>query len=299
MSGEIFRDIVAFITIARLRSFTRAAAELGVSQSALSHTMRNLEEQLGLRLLIRTTRSVSPTEAGERLLARVSPRFDAIANELSSLRELGSKITGTVRITASDFAYNTFVWPRLSKALLQYPDVKLEVSNDPTLMDIVAERFDAGIRPGDRVGKNMASVRISPDWRNAIVASPSYLKEKPLPRSPDDLKLHSCINTRFSLKEGINPWELKKGDNVQPYRFDGPLIFNSYYAALDAARAGFGFACVPEILARPGLESGHLQEVMQEWHPLRQGFHLFYSSERQLLPALSMIIETLRDEPLL
>jgi len=162
MSGEIFRDIVAFITIARERSFTRAAAELGVSQSALSHTIRNLEARLGLRLLIRTTRSVSPTEAGLRLLERVSPRFDVIADELASLSELGSKIAGTVRITASDFAWNTFVWPRLSPALLHYPDVRLEVSNDPALTDIVADRFDAGIRPGDRIGKNMALFRILP-----------------------------------------------------------------------------------------------------------------------------------------
>ncbi|MCU6680375.1 LysR family transcriptional regulator [Leclercia tamurae] len=297
MSGEIFRDIVAFITIARERSFTRAAAELGVSQSALSHTIRNLEARLGLRLLIRTTRSVSPTEAGLRLLERVSPRFDVIAGELASLSELGSKIAGTVRITASDFAWNTFVWPRLSPALLHYPDVKLEVSNDPALTDIVAERFDAGIRPGDRIGKNMASVRISPDWRNLIVASPDYLAGKDLPLTPEDLVRHACINTRYAMKEGISPWELKKGDGVQACRVDGPLIFNTVYAALDAALAGYGLAYVPEILARPGLENGHLQAVLEAWCPPRQGFHIFYSSERQLLPALSMIIETLRYDP--
>lgn len=298
MSGEIFRDIVAFITVARQRSFTKAAAELGVSQSALSHTIRNLESRLGLRLLIRTTRSVSPTEAGERLLERVSPRFEVIANELSSVRELGSKITGTVRITASDFAYNTFVWPRLSAVLHQYPDVKLEVSNDPALTDIIAERFDAGIRAGDRIGKNMASVRISPDLRNVIVASPGYLQDKDLPRSPDDLAKHSCITTRFSLKEGITPWVIKKDEGVQLYRVEGPLVFNSVYAALDAAVAGYGFACVPDILARPWLESGHLQPVLEEWCPLRPGYHIFYPGERQLLPALSMIIEALRYEPL-
>ncbi|MDU1026753.1 MAG: LysR family transcriptional regulator, partial [Leclercia adecarboxylata] len=274
MSGEIFRDIVAFITIARERSFTRAAAELGVSQSALSHTIRNLEARLGLRLLIRTTRSVSPTEAGLRLLERVSPRFDVIADELASLSELGSKIAGTVRITASDFAWNNFVWPRLSPALLHYPDVRLEVSNDPALTDIVADRFDAGIRPGDRIGKNMASVRISPDWRNVIVASPDYLAGRELPRTPEDLARHACINTRYSMKEGISPWELKKEDAVQMCRVDGPLIFNSVYAALDAARSGYGFAFVPEILARPWLDNGGLQAVLEEWCPLRQGFHI-------------------------
>lgn len=297
MSGEIFRDIVAFITIARERSFTRAAAELGVSQSALSHTIRNLEARLGLRLLIRTTRSVSPTEAGQRLLERVSPRFDVIAGELASLSELGSKIAGTVRITASDFAWNTFVWPRLSAALLHYPDVKLEVSNDPALTDIVADRFDAGIRPGDRIGKNMASVRISPDWRNVIVASPDYLSARQLPLMPEDLARHACINTRYSMKEGISPWELKKGDTLEACRVDGPLIFNSVYAALDAALAGYGLAFVPENLARPWLDQGRLRSVLEAWCPLRQGFHIFYASERQLLRALSMIIETLRYEP--
>lgn len=297
MSGVIYRDIVAFITIARHRSFTKEAAELGVSQSALSHTIRHLEERLGLRLLIRTTRSVSPTEAGERLLERVSPRFEAIANELSSLRELGSKVTGTVRITASDFACNTFVWPRISETLHQYPDVKLEISNDPALTDIIAERFDAGIRAGDKIGKNMASVRISPDLLDTIVASPGYLNGKDLPLSPEDLEKHACINTRFSLKEGISPWVLKKDENIQPCRVEGPLVFNSVYTALDAARAGYGLACVPDMLARPWLESGHLVPVLQEWCTLRQGFHIFYPSERQLLPALSMIIETLRYEP--
>jgi len=181
--------------------------------------------------------------------------------------------------------------------LLHYPDVKLEVSNDPALTDIVAERFDAGIRPGDRIGKNMASVRISPDWQNVIVASPDYLSGKERPLTPEDLLRHACINTRYSMKEGISPWELKKGDALQAWRVDGPLIFNSVYAALDAAMAGYGFAFVPENLARPWLDNGTLQAVLEEWCPLRQGFHIFYSSERQLLPALSMIIETLRYEP--
>jgi len=297
MADEIYRDIVAFITIARARSFTRAAAELGVSQSALSHTIRQLEERLGLRLLTRTTRSVSPTEAGEHLLERVSPRFAVIADELASLRELGSKIAGTVRITASDFAFNTFVWPRLSGELLKYPDVKLEVVNDPALTDIVGERFDAGIRPRDRVGKNMASVPVSPDLQTVIVASPEYFRDNPTPLTPGDLSHHSCINTRFSVKEGIKAWELKKGDINLTCSVEGPLIFNSVYAALDAARAGYGLANLPEMLARPWLESGHLQAVLEAWCHVQPGFHIFYSSERQLLPALSLIIETLRYEP--
>lgn len=297
MADELYRDIVAFITVAKERSFTRAAAKLGVSQSALSHTIRHLEERLGLRLLIRTTRSVSPTEAGERLLDRVSPRFAAIADELASLRELSSKIAGTVRITASDFAYNIFMWPRLSGELLKYPDVRLEVVNDPALTDIVAERFDAGVRPGDRIGKNMASVPISPDLQTVIVASSSYLRDRGVPQTPEDLARHACINTRFSLKEGINAWELRKNDTALQCRVEGPLIFNSVYAAMDAALAGYGLAYLPEILARPSLESGRLQAVLQEWCPMQQGYHIFYASERQLLPALALIIDTLRYEP--
>ncbi|HGV9335863.1 TPA: LysR family transcriptional regulator [Raoultella planticola] len=297
MADEIYRDIVAFITVARARSFTRAAAELGVSQSALSHAIRQLEERLGLRLLTRTTRSVSPTEAGQRLLERVSPRFAVIADELASLSELGSKIAGTVRITASDFAFNAFVWPRLSGELMKYPEVKLEIVNDPALTDIIAERFDAGIRPGDRIGKNMASVPVSPELQTVIVASPAYLRHNPTPLTPDDLSQHSCINTRFSFKEGINAWELRKNGINLTCRVEGPLIFNSVYAALDAALAGYGLAYIPEMLANPWLESGRLQTVLDTWCPVQPGFHIFYSSERQLLPALSLIIETLRYEP--
>lgn len=296
MADEIYRDIVAFITVARARSFTRAAAELGVSQSALSHAIRQLEERLGLRLLTRTTRSVSPTEAGQRLLERVSPRFAVIADELASLSELGSKIAGTVRITASDFAFNAFVWPRLSGELLKYPEVKLEIVNDPALTDIIAERFDAGIRPGDRIGKNMASVPVSPELQTVIVASPAYLRHNPTPLTPDDLSQHSCINTRYSFKEGINAWELRKNGINLTCRVEGPLIFNSVYAALNAALAGYGLAYIPEMLATPGL-SGRLQTVLDTWCPVQPGFHIFYSSERQLLPALSLIIETLRYEP--
>ncbi|CAH5148352.1 LysR family transcriptional regulator [Klebsiella oxytoca] len=297
MADEIYRDIVAFITVARARSFTRAAAELGVSQSALSHTIRQLEERLGLRLLTRTTRSVSPTEAGERLLERVSPRFAVIADVLASLRQLSSKIAGTVRITASDFAFNAFVWPRLSGELLKYPDLKLEIVNEPELKDIIAERFDAGIRPGDRIGKNMASVPVSPDLQTVIVATPAYFRGNPIPLTPGDLSQHSCINSRFSMKEGIKAWELKKGDINLTCRVEGPLIFNSVYAALDAALAGYGLAYLPEMLARPWLESGRLQRVLEAWCPWQPGYHIFYSSERQLLPALSLIIETLRYEP--
>lgn len=293
MPGEEFRDIVAFIRVAEARSFTRAAAQLGVSQSALSHAIQGLEARLGLRLLTRTTRSVSPTEAGERLLEHVAPRFDAIAAELASLRELSSKIAGTVRITTSDFACNVFVWPRLSQTLLSYPDIRLEISWDSALTDIVSERFDAGIRPGDRVG-NMASVRISPDLPVSIVAAPAYLQGKVPPLTPDDLAQHACINTRFSMQGGINAWPLQQGEKRLALRVEGPLIFNSVYPALDAALAGYGLACLPDLLVQPHLDAGRLQKVLAGYGASLPGFHLCYPGERQLLPALSLIAETLR-----
>ncbi|WP_426769743.1 LysR family transcriptional regulator [Enterobacter cloacae complex sp. 374A1] len=297
MSGEIFRDLTAFITIARHRSFTRAAAELGVSQSALSHAIRNLEERIGLRLLIRTTRSVSPTEAGKRLLERVSPRLDTIARELTSVRDLSSTIAGTVRMTVSDFAYKTFVWPRLSETLRHYPDVRLELSLDAALTDIITERFDAGIRDGDSLGKNMASVRISPGLRYSAVASPGYVQDKGLPLIPGDLGQYSCISTRFTPGGSTTPWIVKENETGQILRPAGHLIFNSYYAAMDAALAGYGIAFLPEILSQPWLDSGKLVPILPGWWAERPGFYIYYPGERQMLPALSMIVETLRYEP--
>jgi DNA-binding transcriptional LysR family regulator len=294
VSGENFRDLQAFLAVARERSFTRAAAQLGVSQSALSHTIRGLEARLGLRLLTRTTRSVSPTEAGERLIQRVAPRFAAITEELAAFEELRDKPVGTVRITASDFAANTILWPKLSKLQPKYPHLKIEVAIEPGLTDIVAERFDAGVRFGDQISKDMMAVRISRDIRMVIVGAPSYLEGRPLPKSPSDLTEHECINMRFSVRGGVYAWELRKGKRNLQVRVEGSWTFNSIYPVVEAALAGFGLAYMPEELARPHIESGRLQAVLKDWCPTFPGLHIFFGSRSQSSPALSLIVETLR-----
>lgn len=294
MSGENFRDILAFLAVARERSFTRAAAQLGVSQSALSHTIRALEARLGLRLLTRTTRSVSPTEAGERLIQSVTPRFEVIAEELAAFAELRDKPAGTVRITTSDFAADTVLWPKLSKLQPKYPDVKIEIAIDPGLTDIVAERYDAGVRFGDQIAKDMTAVRISPDIRMAIVGAPSYFEKRPPPKAPPDLTRHDCINMRFSIRGGVYAWELRKGKRNLQVRVEGPWTFNCIYPAVDAALAGFGLAYMPEELALPHIASGRLQPVLKDWCPTFPGLHIFYASRRQSSPALSLIVEALR-----
>jgi DNA-binding transcriptional LysR family regulator len=294
MSGENLRDIHAFLIVARERSFTRAAAQLGVSQSALSHTIRGLEARLGLRLLTRTTRSVAPTEAGERLLQHVASRFDAIQDELAAFGELRDKPAGTVRITTSDFAASTVLWPKLSKLQPQYPDVKIEIAIDPGLTDIVAERYDAGVRFGDQIAKDMTAVRISPDIRMTIVGAPAYLEKRSVPKTPSDLTQHDCINMRFSTRSGVYAWELKKGKRNLQVRVAGPWTFNCIYPVLDAALAGFGLAYMPEEMARPHIESGRLVPVLKEWWPTFPGLHIFYASRRQASPALSLIVEALR-----
>ncbi|MDF3835530.1 LysR family transcriptional regulator [Cupriavidus basilensis] len=294
MSGENFRDILAFLAVARERSFTRAAAQLGVSQSALSHTIRALEARLGLRLLTRTTRSVSPTEAGERLIRSVAPRFEVIAEELAAFEELRDKPAGTVRITTSDYAANTVLWPKLSKLQPTYPDVKIEIAIDPGITDIVAERYDAGVRFGDQVAKDMTAVQITPDIRMAIVGAPSYLDKHPPPKTPPDLTHHDCINMRFSIRGGVYAWELKKGKRNLQVRVEGAWTFNCIYPVLDAALAGFGLAYMPEDLALPHIASGRLRPVLEDWCPTFPGLHIFYASRRQSSPALSLIVETLR-----
>ncbi|WP_454692680.1 LysR family transcriptional regulator [Achromobacter aloeverae] len=294
MSGENLRDIHAFLAVARERSFTRAAAQLGVSQSALSHAIRGLESRLGLRLLTRTTRSVAPTEAGERLVQSVASRFDAIQEELAAFGELRDKPAGTVRITTSDFAARTVLWPKLSKLQPEYPDVKIEIAIDPGLADIVAERYDAGVRFGDQIARDMTAIRISPDIRMAIVGAPSYLEKRPVPKTPADLTRHDCINMRFSIRGGVYAWELRKGKRNLQVRVDGPWTFNCIYPVLDAALAGFGLAYMPEDLAQPHIEAGRLRSVLKDWCPTFPGLHIFYASRRLSSPALSLIVEALR-----
>ncbi|HUL42351.1 MAG TPA: LysR family transcriptional regulator [Burkholderiales bacterium] len=287
-------DLLAFLAVARDRSFTKAAAKLGVSQSALSHTIRGLEARLGLRLLTRTTRSVSPTEAGERLLLTAGPRFEEIEAELEALSELREKPAGTIRITATDHAADTILWPKLAKFLPQYPDIKVEIIIDYGLTDIVAQRYDAGVRSGEQVAKDMIAVRIGPDMRVAVVGTPSYFTKRSLPKKPQDLTGHNCINLRLPTYGGLYAWEFEKGKRELKVRVEGQLIFNGTAQMLNAALAGFGLAYVPEDLAQPHLAAGRLKRVLEDWCPPYSGYHLYYPSRRQSSPAFALLVDALR-----
>lgn len=287
-------DLLAFVAVARERSFTRAAALLGVSPSALSHTIRRFEEQLGLRVLARTTRSVSLTEAGERLLGAVAPRLQEIDAEIDSLSELRDKPAGTIRITATEYTANALLWPTLKEFLPRYPDITVEISIDYGLTDIVAQRFDAGVRSGEQVAKDMIAVRIGPDWRMAIVAAPDYLRGRALPREPVDLNEHRCINLRLTTGGGLYAWELQRDGRQVNVRVDGQLIFNGTGQILEAALAGFGLAHIPETLVLPHIAAGRLVPVLDAWWPTYPGYHLYYPSRRQSSPAFALLVEALR-----
>ena len=294
MPRESFNDLPAFLAVARERSFTRAAAKLGVSQSALSHTIRGLEERLRLRLLTRTTGSVSPTEAGERLLQTVGPRVEEIEAELAALSELREKPAGTIRITTTEHAAHTILWPKLAKLLPQYPDLKVEIIIEQGLTDIVAGRYDAGVRLGEQVAKDMIAVRIGPDERMAVVAAPSYFERRPMPKRPQDLIAHDCINLRLPTFGGLYAWEFEKGKRELKVRVEGQLVFNATAQMISAALAGFGLAYVPEDLAQPHLAKGRLKRVLEDWCPPFSGYHLYYPSRRQLTPAFALLVEALR-----
>jgi len=287
-------DLLAFLAVGQERSFTRAAAKLGVSQSALSHTIRGLEEQLGLRLLTRTTRSVSPTEAGERLLHTIGPRFEEIESELAALSEFREKPAGTIRITATDYAVETILWPKLTRFLRRYPDVKVEVIIDYGLTDIVAERFDAGIRNGEQVAKDMIAVRIGPDMRSAVVGAPSYFEGRSEPKRPQELIGHNCINLRLPTRGGLYAWEFEKDGREVKVHVQGQLVFNGTFQMLNAALVGFGLAYVPEDVAQPHLAKGRLRRVLDDWCPPYPGYHLYYPSRRQATPAFALLVEALR-----
>ena len=294
MARENFKDLQAFLAIARSRSFTRAAAQLGVSPSALSHSMRGLEERLGIRLLTRTTRSVSPTEAGERLLRTVGPHFDEVEAELAALNELRRNPAGTIRITAGDHPATTVIWPKLAKVLSRHPDVKVEINIDAGLIDIAAHRYDAGVRLGEQVAKDMVSVRIGPDIRFAVVGARTYLARHTPPKVPQDLLAHSCINLRLPTYGGLWAWDFERGGRALKVRVDGQLTFNNIFQVRDAALAGYGLAYMPEDLARPYLSKGQLVWVLQEWSPPWPGYHLYYPSRRQSSPAFALIVDALR-----
>jgi DNA-binding transcriptional LysR family regulator len=294
VARENISDLLAFLAVAKERSFTKAAAKLGVSQSALSHTIRGLEEDLGLRLLTRTTRSVSPTEAGERLLRTVGPRFDEIKTELAALSELRDKPAGTIRITAGEQAAETILWPAVAKLLPNYPDIKIEIIVDYGLTDIVAERYDAGVRLGEQVAKDMIAVRIGPDMRMAVVGSPSYFAKRKRPKTPQDLTAHDCINIRLPTYGGLYAWEFEKGGRELKVRVEGQLVFNNTALRLSAVLAGLGLAYLLEDQVQAHLAKGRLVRVLADWCPPFSGYHLYYPSRRQSSPAFALIVEALR-----
>jgi DNA-binding transcriptional LysR family regulator len=288
-------DLLAFAAVGQERSFTKAAAKLGLSPSALSHAITGLERRLGLRLLARTTRRVAPTEAGERLLAAVAPRFAEIDAELAALTALRATPAGTIRITATDFAAETILWPKLRPLLARYPEIKLEIFVDYGLTDIVAERFDAGVRSGEQVAKDMIAVRIGPDLRMAVVGAPRYFKERAAPKRPPDLLAHRCINLRLASLGGLYAWEFEKAGRALKVRVEGQLVFSATPPMLEAALAGFGLAYVPEGLAQPHIAKRRLIRVLEDWCPPYPGYHLYYPSRRQSSPAFALVVDALRD----
>lgn len=287
-------DLLVFLAVAEERSFTRAAAKLGVSPSALSHTVRALEARMGVRLLTRTTRSVSPTEAGERLRQSVGPRIDEIESELAAVGELRDKPAGTIRITTTDFAADTVLWPRLAPVLAAYPDIKVELSVDFVLTDIVANKFDIGVRWGDQVAKDMVAVRVGPDMRMGIVGSPAYLNSRSAPKDPQELTQHSCITLRLPTRGEIYAWELKKDKREVQVRVDGQLTCNGVYQMLNAAIDGTGLAFIPEYLAEPHVAAGRLQWVLEDWCPTFPGLHIYYPSRREHPRAFVLVVDALR-----
>lgn len=294
MRRDNVNDLLAFLAVARERSFTRAAKKAGLSQSTLSHTIRQLEERLGVRLLTRTTRAVAPTEAGQRLLESIGPNFDEIEAQVAALSDLRDRPSGTIRIVASDYAINCVLWPKLKKFLLKYSDIKVELSRDNGLTDIVTQRYDAGVRMGEQLAKDMISVRIGPDIRFAVVGAPSYFKKNPEPTRPQDLVRHNCITERHATSGGIWAWEFEERGREIKIRVDGQLVFNNSYDVTDAALDGFGLACVPEDIALPDIAKGRLRRVLEKWSPYWDGYYLYYPSRRQSSPAFRAVVDALR-----
>lgn len=294
MARENLNDILAFLAVAREKNFTKAAAKLGVSQSALSHTIRALESRMGLRLLTRTTRSVAPTEAGERLLSSVGPHFEDIQAELDAISALRDKPSGNVRITAGLHSTETILWPKLQPLLRKHPDIHIEIIVDYGLTNIVADRFDAGVRLGEQVAKDMVAVRIGPDFRMTVVAAPSYFANREIPRTPQDLTHHNCINLRMPTYGGIYAWEFERNGREVNVRVDGQLVFNSSKQILEAVLPGFGVAYLPEDTVAPYIARGKLISVLDEWCAPFAGYHLYYPTRRQSSPALAMVAEALR-----
>jgi DNA-binding transcriptional LysR family regulator len=287
-------DLLAFMAVARERSFTRAAAQLAISQSALSHTIRRLETALDLRLLARTTRSVALTDVGERLLSGVGHHLEGIEVELAALSALRDKPSGTLRINAGEHAMRSVLWPKLNGFVKAYPDIKIEVHQDNGYVDIVAGRYDAGVRLGQEVAGDMIAVRIGPDWRMAVVATPEYFKAHSAPKTPHDLTGHNCINLRLTTLGGFYAWEFERDGQKINVRVDGQLAFNSSVPILEAALQGHGICCIPEDMVEKHVAAGSLRRVLSTWCPVFTGYHLYYPSRRQASPAFQFLVEALR-----
>jgi DNA-binding transcriptional LysR family regulator len=295
MHREDASDLLAFLAVARERNFTRAAAKLGMTQSALSQIIRNLEERIGVRLLNRTTRSVTPTQAGERLFLKIGPKFDDMDSELAALGELRDKPAGTIRITATEYAVQSILMPALLKLLPDFPDINVEAVVDYGLTNIVAAQYDAGIRPGEMVAKDMIAVRVGPDLRMSIVGSPSYFAERKRPKAPQDLTSHNCLNLRLPTHGGsLYAWELEKDGRELHVRVEGQLVFNSASLLLQGALKGLGLAYLTEGHVQPYISKGELVRVLSDWCPPFSGYHLYYPSRRQPSPAFSLVVEALR-----
>lgn len=294
MSYTKVNDLQAFLAVARDKSFTKAAAKLDITPSALSHTIRALEERLGVRLLARTTRNVAPTEAGERLMRSIAPLFDQITSEVEALGELRDKPSGTIRVTCTDDQIELCLRPKLAEFLKAYPDITLEFYVDYGFTNVVEERFDAGIRMGEAVSKDMIATRIGPDWRLAVVGSPAYFERNSPPQTPYALTEHACVNIRHRSAGSIYAWEFEKNARAFTVKVEGQLVFNSIMHVLNAAVDGIGLAYVPEELVAPYLADGRLKEILPDWCPRFQGFHLYYPNRRQASPAFSAFVETFR-----
>lgn len=294
MARRNLNDLLAFVTVTREGSFTRAAAVLGVTQSALSQAVRGLEERLNMRLLTRTTRSVAPTDAGERLAAAIGHRFDEIEAELDALTAMRDKPAGTVRITCGDNVLHTILLPKLLPLLHEYPDIKLEFDVNYAFRDIVADRFDAGVRIGNTIDKDMIALPIGPQLRMAVVAAPSYFENNGTPKTPQDLTAYRCINQRMPTSGGLYVWNFERRGRQANVRVDGPLIFNTSQPQVDAALAGAGVALLPEDELLPHIEAGRLVRVLEDWCPKFAGHHLYYPSRRQPSPAFSLVVDALR-----
>lgn len=294
MAREGFGDLIALIAIAQTGSFTRAAAQLGVTQPALSVSIRGLEERLGVRLLLRSTRSVTLTMAGQHLVDRLVPEFAQIDNEINSLNDLRDKPTGTLRITAIDYAIRSVLWPRLSPFLKQYPDITIELVSEYASVDIAARGYDAGVRFGMELAQDMISVRIGPDVKNIVVGSADYFAQHAVPQTPDELSQHRCIRLRTSTYGGLYDWEFTDGQRTFDVRINGPVICNNAYDIFEAAKEGFGLAYLPLDMVQPWLDSGQLVSVLQAWCPVWPGFHLYYPNRRQHSRAMTLLVDALR-----